>query len=819
MNCLTYQKRLTWPLKTDCQRLNSIIFETNLNPFGIASYNPNEPVTDFVGRREELHKLKEQIQIVLNNKISRSVKLNGPAGVGKSTLFNFLKESIEKERTISTPETDYILRNCDILSTYFQIPDKISDFNNIWKPMFEGLRPGFEREIGYDISLPEYIVFQMIYQMFQNDKENLAKIIWKDVERPQRLYQVELRDIIDPLFSKGASAVQALQEYYKLNKKEIRNWFKVEVKDRIYEIKRADNKNILNLFRVIDEDDPEDYLELILNANSVVFKTNDELITYFNDLMRYYACSTKKQPILLIGIDEAVKADPQVYNEYYQNLGNLFVKLRNTLNDILFVFISTTEDWAEFDNVIKKSTDLQSQITEYMYEMPLAQLSVDEMTEVFKNRMNRFWDNYPSQRSIEAKYYPFSENLFMYAYRYKLRDLRETIHFLKEIWIKFKYLREIPKFETVFESMREVRKFDNKSFDPNSFKRFEWNIVNSSFNDPLKFRSNAARSSTVEKGLENAWKCFLHDNPPTITRVENNCTIKTSSGNRRPDIYLEILGNLGAEFRRNIEFQVKAYDQNGTVSLNHIRSSLELFEEQFTDFIYFIITGKGLEVDAEASIRVLESTYPNRIRRPILTEDQKNRLYLLALYEEITGKNLDGTLPQDLQIAKDLLSFIIGQSVENFLAEIKRLAYRKSITEGEVISTSIVEPPEIRTPQTDITSFGEESEGEQISKVKAPPHAKWLEEYPDLNPYRFEASALCSYLKNREKGNFRFKFTIPTVEKNIIIPDASLDKKLFKSLVNHMKDKGYIIPEKTSFKLTSLGERFYQAVKEDNYSC
>ncbi|MBY9009040.1 MAG: hypothetical protein KGD74_04155, partial [Candidatus Lokiarchaeota archaeon] len=79
-----FQRRLAWPSERDCDRLNSIIFETFINPFGIASYNPNAPVTDFVGRREELLQFREQIQIVINNKISRSVKLNGPAGVGKS---------------------------------------------------------------------------------------------------------------------------------------------------------------------------------------------------------------------------------------------------------------------------------------------------------------------------------------------------------------------------------------------------------------------------------------------------------------------------------------------------------------------------------------------------------------------------------------------------------------------------------------------------------------------------------------------------------------------------------------------------------------
>lgn len=816
---MTYQRRLTWPSERDLERLNAIIFETEINPFSIASYNPNEPVTDFVGRREELLKLKAQIQIVLNNKISRSVKLSGPGGVGKSTLFNFLKESIERERIDRDPSTDYILKNCDVLSTYFQIPDKINGFQDIWKPMMEGLRPGFEREIGYDISFPEYITFQIIYRLFKNDNETLAPIIWKESEMPRRLYQMELRDIIEPLFSQGASAVHALQEYYKENKRKIRNFLQIKIKGRTYQLKRFDNKILLNLFRVIDEDDPDDYLELILDADSEIFNTNDDLIEYFNNLMRYYACCVKKQPILLIGIDEAVKADPREYNEYFQNLGNLFVKLRNSLNDVLFVFISTTEDWGEFDNVIKNYTDLQSQLSEYMYKMVLTQLSVDEMTEVFKNRMNRFWLNYSSERPPEARYYPFTENLFRYVYRYKLRDLRETIHFLKEIWMKFKYTHFIPKFETIFESMREIRKYEKNSFIPQSISKFEWNIINDSFNNPSRFQDSNSRSIAVEKGLEYAWKCLLFENPQTITRVENNCTIKTSSGNRRPDIFIEVMGNMGAELRRNIEFQIKAYNPESTVSYDKIKSSLELFNEQFTDFIYFLITGRGLEPIAEAKIKDLEMTYPNRIRRPKLTKEKKNRLYLLALFEEITGNRLNGQNLEDLQIAKDLLGFIIGQSVEEFLAEIKRLAYRPPRLEGVEIEPPEVEPEQPLTPQTTITHFGTYNSQDDEYKEESIEKIKWLEDYPDIHPYRFEAVALCDYLKDRESGRYKYKFTISTVEKNVILPDASLKKNLFRSLVKHLESNNYTEKVKSSYKLTELGEIFYQAVKAEKYKC
>jgi len=95
--------------------------------------------------------------------------------------------------------------------------------------------------------------------LFLNDKENIAKIIWTEETCPRNLYRVEFKDIIDPLSLKGSSAVKAIQVYFTENKREFRNIFRVKIKDKLYEIKRADNKFILNLFRVIDEDDPEDY--------------------------------------------------------------------------------------------------------------------------------------------------------------------------------------------------------------------------------------------------------------------------------------------------------------------------------------------------------------------------------------------------------------------------------------------------------------------------------------------------------------------------------------------------------------------------------
>ncbi len=54
--------------------------------------------------------------------------------------------------------------------------------------------------------------------------------------------------------------------------------------------------------------------------------------------------------------------------------------------------------------------------------------------------------------------------------------------------------------------------------------------------------------------------------------------------------------------------------------------------------------------------------------------------------------------------------------------------------------------------------------------------------------------------------------------KNIIMDDASLNQNIFKDLVNLLKNTGYLIPEKELFKLTSIGENFYNTVKRSNFS-
>ncbi|MHA1449149.1 MAG: hypothetical protein ACTSP4_06980 [Candidatus Hodarchaeales archaeon] len=827
--------------EADRDRLNRIIFETSSMPFGINAYNPNEPVTDFVGRRDELFFLKEKIQLVWKHKISLAVRLEGPAGVGKSTLFNFLKESIEQERSNSQSTTTYLSKNTDIISTYLQAPDRVTDFRDLWKPMLEGLLPGFELETKCDIGLPEYVALRLIYRMFKNDPETLSRIIWPDSNLDTPLKYVEFVDIISPILSGKKDTIERLQSYYKENKRSLRKLFKSKINGVSYEIKRADNKLIHNLLRTLDEDDPEEYLEKINNADPELFPNTDELIKFFNSLMRLYACGTGKQPLLLFGIDEIAKTEDEIGEEYYRMLGTLFVRLRNSLNSILFIFVSTTEDWAKYDSVITKQSDLYNQISVFLNRLPLNQLSVDEMINVFKNRMNRFWGNYPSEKPVKNPYYPFSSEIFDYVYRYEKRNLRKSIQFLHKLWSNYRLTAKIPVMETSFDCMRILRSFIGKELVPYDINKFEWDIIINSFNDSNRYKTSAARSSAVEKGLEYAWKCMQFEKGTMITRVENNPRMKTSSGTRRPDVIVEIHGNLGAQYRRVVEFQVKIYRDNHFVRFDHIESSLELFNEQYTDMIYFIITGGGLDSEAEYKVKELESKYQARIRRPKLTVNQERYLYYLALYEEITGHKLGSRGEKDVDIAKYLLANILMQPVDNFLAGLKSLTFRKpviTVEEIESVEETVIESKKEISPFISVKSLPVEVnnvsgntpvEDRSVVTAGAGTHKtkdnnevkeiKWLEMYPEIEIYKYEACGLCSYLRTREGGRYKNKFTVNTVLKNVIRKDMIYSPQKFKELVKFLESKNYIEKVKSSYILTNEGENFYQAVKKGNFNC
>jgi Cdc6-like AAA superfamily ATPase len=820
----------------DTKDLDHVIFETNEHPFGVNAYNKNEKVFDFVGRKKELHEFREFIQTLTQQRISQAIRLEGAAGVGKSTLFNYVKESIEREKKDEVSSSFYLDANIDVFSTYFQLPGKVNSFTDLWKPMLEHLAAEFTEEMDMDVSYPEYVVYKFIFRCFELYPKEIAEIIWKDRLPPRELKYIVFNDILDPVYDYAEQVSRDFKNFYQNNKRKLRRELRTEIDGRVFEIKKIDTDILTKLFGTLDEND--EFLSQIINGDPKEFKDDDALISFFNALNRFYTVAAKKVPVVLIGIDEIAKVSVSTKEEetnYFKNLGNLLVRLRNNLNLILFVLISTTEDWEMFDATIEREGDLKSQLQAFIKKMVLKQMEIEETIQVFKNRIIRFWQKYPMNKSDSHLYYPFTENFFDYVYRYNSRDLRSSIIHLHKIWSTFRYMRSFTYTSNMFEIMRFVRQQDNNLLDGQNVKKFEWKIIEDYFNNSVYSKSNSARSSAIERGLEGAWKVLRQDSNLQINSVQNNPTIHVSNGGtRRPDILIEVAGELGMDHLRRVEFQVKAY-RNKKVSKTDIESSIQLFEEGYTDIIYFIITGEGFDSQAQFVVDKLREEYPNRILNPILGPNQELYLIFLALYKEIYGWPLGNSIDNDMLTVENVLQVLLGRNPRTFLSMVKQLSSRgfKPIPVTESVldkkGSSSIDDIFSRDDQTELAKAGlemveesgiideEDQKTEDLSTAAAT--SNWLVSYEFMKNAKNEACALARYLESRENNaRFKNKFTIATVDKNMIKPNAQLDTRSFKVLVEEMEEKGLLTKQKTTFELTDDGISWYEAVKKANFT-
>lgn len=830
------QSKINWPSPVKRKKMNHEILTAEYEPYALASYKIGHQITDFVGRVNELVYFRSIINNVVQFGKSKAVRLEGPAGVGKSTLFNYLKQSIERERTQIGGVTEFISFQTDIFSAYFEIQDQILEYRYIWRPLFETLVGNFTRETGEEIGLPEYIALKIIQFLLRENPTEVSLLIWDG--HPQKFdpTTVSLRDITPFIMDNADKIVLKLQEYYDENARKLYKQLNATINNQNYSINRFDRQNIINLFRTLNERD--EYLDNVMDADSSIFSTDDDLIHYFNSLMRYYICVTKKQPVLLVGIDEIAKSEMLGKEEFYYQLGNLFVSLRNKLNFTLFVFISTTEDWAQYDKVLTTYSDLNNQISDFMETKTLGNLPFEDVNLLFQKRMIRFWNRKPHIQHSGAPFYPFTTKTFDYVYRYKNQDLRLAIHLLRDVWRQFKQTQLIPPYISTFDVMRNIRQFEQKRWDDLQFRKFEWEVIEKEFNKPGRFSTNNSRSAAVERAFEKAWQIMMNSKLTNITSVKNNPIYKINHKRYRPDVLIGLNETMGKEFRRIIEFQVKMYRKDHYVELDHIGSSITLFENGYSDFVYFLISGKGLSPTAQEHIEELRRKYPDRIRVPTLTDRQWKYLAFLVLFEEIVGQEMDTSFVELIYTA---LSVIINQSPEILIQEVINLPVRQSVSS---IDINIEEPVKIPSPQNDrkkilLDNFNIHHKSEvetSESKIKSiereialtknltsdePTKTRpaWLDDFPHLDLYKEEICGICQYMQKREKGRYKGKFTDAVIMKNVIVGNPSLSKESYKEVVKLLYKYGYLSKVKSSHVFTEDGWKLYAIVKLADFKC
>ena len=818
--------------RENTDELNHAIITSLESPFASTVYDHTKPIKFFVGRENEIKRILQVVQHVINDAQSKGISLEGAGGCGKSTLFGYINQIIHQGKLTDYPSFLLDMKVFTVFSTYIIAPTNADTFLKLWPSIFEGLEE-------HDYSFFEHLAFLFLAKLFDifqehpNKLSEYGKLIWTEESRiPLQIkksgfHRVSWQDIKEELFHGNLSV-----QIPKIINFIIRNGRTIVYHTSIPAGTHPLLPTRINLDRVRSLPKLEKFLTILGEDTSIlnsfycrdqrVIIDDDQAFEWFNFFANLYRWITGKIPCFLIGVDEIGKitggeADRR---KYYQGFYNTLIRMRNMLKFVVFVLIGTTDDWKKMNDFIRDNTDLYYQIQGFLIEnIFLEPLEHELIQQIFKNRIEEFWKNRPVQpRSM--RWYPYSEPVFDYVYNYTGLQLRESLNLLNQVWREFRLSQEIKIIDNYLTAMQLIRTIENDwphNFLVDSFHEFERNALLDDFWDPQTFKTDTERSNFCEKALTDGFELLAHeDHPHYVDRARNNPSfpiiINGRKKRRKPDVYVELFGQLGPERARRVEFQVKIYSETSFVTFKDLESSFEIFQAGLTDLLYLIMTGKGLDPTAMMNAQQLG----NRIMglQPI-NKTQLLALILLGRYKEITGIELSP------DIVKALLAQILNQPWDNFIADIKLLPKNYGIE--PILQLPISQPPiipTIKTPKTiPLTQYTSKpqpqpsikvEEIKEISKptktaVKVEIELTWINQFPtNLSDCQKEIKYLFNLVITRG-GRFYGQTTLTYLLKNVPL-ELSKDKLkiLFKTLP---KDTSYFIKRKTSIVITEEGKK------------
>ena len=475
----------------DREKLNEIVINSQINPFVSSSYENESELNRFVGREKEVELFKSILQASFDSKKAKAVRLSGPGGVGKTTLFCHIKKLLEDSSIQDDPsKRTFDISDTIILPAYFQRPVADFNFKNIWEPLMESLIATFESKTESGINLPFYVGAKIVLQMIEFNPE-ILKIIYKNKEANNKR---DINSVIKALNRFNEDDVKNLQEFYMDNAPEFREFVDKKFPQKQNPLSRNENSIIKELFRCFNERDS--YYEDV-NSGSI-FEDDDQVINYLNSLVRLIMLFTGKRVLFFIGIDEFADDDKKSDTKKdFDAMGRSLLRMRNRSDSIFFTLISTDGDWANFDKSLYEK-DLRSQLSSFWQIINLQNLSEKEVVDLFYKRMDHlFWRHYDGDRDLRFPAYPYNENVFKFLYKYLDKDLRETILLLKEQeWPSYKRTGKIPILETEMDCLKHFV-FEKQS-TPLPFMRFTITIKKfNKFYIQHENKSNKTRSNKV----------------------------------------------------------------------------------------------------------------------------------------------------------------------------------------------------------------------------------------------------------------------------------------------------------------------------------
>ncbi len=690
--------------KRKSKKLDSKIINS-LTPFSALSYDRTKEIEIFIGRESYIRILTETLFKSVYSNRSYGITISGPGGCGKSTLFGYLTQLIEKEEIF---QKNYCRLKKDkslIITCFIDAPKgEPTTLKYFWTSIIDSLaeenfeflekfairlfskcldvlwKNNFEREElssylskiipNFEVSIKHHRIFDLIEikKFFDEITTNVdfSKKIYSIISRGWRILQKH--EVYFEIFSKSSDLNQ--KRILKFEKK----YFDLLYDNLSFDIERSTRAQ--NVFK---------------GSEGSLIKSDSDVIDLFNWLTQTWEWIIEKPIVFLVGIDNigylTVNLDEieSAYIPFVQTI----LQMRESLKKFLFVLIGTNEDWRLLNDYINLHQDYRTQLQGFIINrIDLTRLTLNEVIEALTLIMTKFW----SRAGIvnpSNPLYPFGKNIFAYLYGFYAHEYRAILNFLDMIWSYFKSFTKVFALVDPFSIIKFVRIKINKfsasqssssTIYPgelyyNDLIEWEKEQIKIWFENVKARHIGQKQSDMVERKVTEALRILQEKEvPKQISWAEKTPTIKivldSGSKTRYPDVYVKLSTLSISDKKKAFEIQVKMYDQNQFVKLKDIKSSLELLEHAYTDVLLFLMTGAGLENKAIEKIK--ELNLEDRILYSrTLDDEQFKALAFLVAYEEITGKK------PSIKVIKELFEILFNQSWDSIIDEIRSIgSYR-----------------------------------------------------------------------------------------------------------------------------------------------
>ncbi|MCY3410516.1 MAG: ATP-binding protein [Candidatus Heimdallarchaeota archaeon] len=537
-------------------RYEKTILNHKINPFPeppASSNLENRPALFMVGRQEQIDKLNELFESVLQSGDSKLAMIQGSQGVGKSTLAShfIIRKQKENNKIYLVPfETSGSKGNLNF-STFFGI--MMSSF--------------LKQEVLYEVT---YNIVAKILQLYIENcsqsfdgilnKLQLSKDDYLQIQKePKYLKEIDSR-ISDSKFL--VRFIDVFGERFN----EIYN-FLPSKEAEIYLVllnvvfKSSEVFNAQRAIKGTGEFQGFDIRNEITAKN--VFKEFIELIKWINP-----------QAVLMLVIDH-LEAGLSNAEEVYNELFSLLLEFRQ-IKHILIILSGTFDAYLSIQENIREDRYRQVENWSFKNNIGLKPLPSEEVQMIIQYHLNKIWSK--DNLTTPSKYplYPYTKESVSYIYSYFHKDVR---HLLEQFYYHFQEMIEnsiVTPIWSVFDAIKKFRDHNKFVINRDEIEIFKGMLLDKRIQDK-------ERSSKLEMALIDIFK-IVADNTKLITNVKHEP--KMGKKGLKPDIYFEVGDSL--EKTRRVACEVKLYRTLKEIPAKEVKKTHSLLTSNEIDYLIWI---------------------------------------------------------------------------------------------------------------------------------------------------------------------------------------------------------------------------------------